>query len=250
MTSSRGPYRSLPPHPSARRGRHGRGVRSVGRTAGAHVAIKRVSPIPPARARSAPPRAPAPGGPGRRRLSHPAVVQIYDVVETDEADWIVLERVDGPTLAELRRQGPLPLARLLPLAREIAEGLAEAHDRGILHRDLKSENIVVTRSGHAKILDFGLAKRFWPAGSGAGGDLSRDGEIAGTPRAMSPNRPTARCSIRARTSSRSARSSTRRSPASRPSKRRRRWRRCTASARTSRRRRRSSTRPCHCPSPS
>jgi serine/threonine-protein kinase len=150
------------------------------------VAIKRVTPDPTG----------APADPRRRerlrrearaagRLSHPAIVQIYDVVETDEADWIVLERVEGPTLAELLRQGPLPLARLLPLAREIAEGLAEAHDRGILHRDLKSENVVVTRSGHAKILDFGLAKRFWPAPE-AGGGLSRDGEIAGTPRAMSP----------------------------------------------------------------
>jgi len=151
------------------------------------VAIKRVTPDPTG----------APADPRRRerlrrearaagRLSHPAIVQIYDVVETDEADWIVLERVEGPTLAELLRQGPLPLARLLPLAREIAEGLAEAHDRGILHRDLKSENVVVTRSGHAKILDFGLAKRFWPAPSGEGDALSRDGEIAGTPRAMSP----------------------------------------------------------------
>src|SRR3954452_13401481 len=141
------------------------------------VAIKRVTPDPTG----------APADPRRRerlrrearaagRLSHPAIVQIYDVVETDEADWIVLELVEGPTLAELLRQGPLPLARLLPLAREIAEGLAEAHDRGILHRDLEDENVVVTRSGHAKILDFGLAKRFWPAPE-AGGGLSRDGEI-------------------------------------------------------------------------
>jgi serine/threonine-protein kinase len=151
------------------------------------VAIKRVTPDP----------AGAPPDPRRRerlrrearaaaRLSHPAIVQIYDVVETDEADWIVLELVEGPNLAELLRQGPLDLGRLLPLAREIAEGLAEAHGRGILHRDLKTENVVVTRSGHAKILDFGLAKRFWPAASEGADGLSRDGEILGTPRAMSP----------------------------------------------------------------
>ncbi|HEV7508608.1 MAG TPA: protein kinase [Thermoanaerobaculia bacterium] len=151
------------------------------------VAIKRVTPDPTG----------APPDPRRRerlrrearaagRLSHPAIVQIYDVVETEEADWIVLELVEGPTLAELLRQGPLPLSRLLPLAREIAEGLAEAHDRGILHRDLKAENVVVTRAGHAKILDFGLAKRFWPAAPGGGDALSRAGEIVGTPRAMSP----------------------------------------------------------------
>jgi tetratricopeptide (TPR) repeat protein/TolB-like protein len=125
-------------------------------------------------------------------LSHPAIVQIFDLVETDDALWIVLELVEGPTLAELLRQGPLDLARLLALGREIAEGLAEAHGRGLLHRDLKAENVVVTRAGHAKILDFGLAKRFWPAmaprsqGTETGDDLSRDGEIAGTPRAMSP----------------------------------------------------------------
>jgi tetratricopeptide (TPR) repeat protein len=159
-----------------------------------HVAIKRVQPDPTG-------AAPDPRRRERLRrearaaacLSHPAIVQIFDFVETEEADWIVLELVEGPTLAELLLQGPLDLGRLLPLAREIAEGLAEAHGRGILHRDLKTENVVVTRSGHAKILDFGLAKRFWPAASGAGGagdglsrDLSRDGEILGTPRAMSP----------------------------------------------------------------
>jgi len=151
------------------------------------VAIKRVQPDP----------AGGPPDPRRRerlrrearaaaRLSHPAIVQVFDVVETDEADWIVLELAEGPTLAELLRQGPLDFARLLPLARELAEGLAEAHGRGILHRDLKAENVVVTRSGHAKILDFGLAKRFWPAASGSGDGLSREGEIVGTPRAMSP----------------------------------------------------------------
>ncbi len=157
-----------------------------------HVAIKRVQP-------DATGAAPDPRRRERLRrearaaacLSHPAVVQIFDVVETEEADWIVLELVDGPTLAEMLLQGPLDLGRLLPLAREIAEGLAEAHSRGILHRDLKTENVVVTRSGHAKILDFGLAKRFWPAaGGGLPRDLSRSlsqvGEILGTPRAMSP----------------------------------------------------------------
>ena len=149
------------------------------------VAIKRVIPDP----------AGAPPDPRRRerlrrearaaaQLSHPAIVQVFDVVETEEADWIVLELVEGPTLAELLRQGPLDFGRLLPLAREIAEGLAEAHGRGLLHRDLKIENVVVTRSGHAKILDFGLAKRFWPAAPLDG--LSREGEVAGTPRAMSP----------------------------------------------------------------
>ena len=156
------------------------------------VAIKRVQPDPSG----------APPDPRRRerlrrearaaaQLSHPSIVQIHDFLTTDEGDWIVLELVEGPTLAEVLRQGPLDFGHLLSLGREIAEGLAEAHGRGLLHRDLKAENVVVTRSGHAKILDFGLAKRFWPAASGtvdglSREGLSRDGEIAGTPRAMSP----------------------------------------------------------------
>ncbi|HKH43845.1 MAG TPA: protein kinase [Thermoanaerobaculia bacterium] len=156
------------------------------------VAIKRVQPDP----------AGEPPDPRRRerlrrearaaaQLSHPSIVQIYDFLTTDEGDWIVLELVEGPTLAELLGEGPLDFGHLLSLGREIAEGLAEAHGRGLLHRDLKTQNVVVTRSGHAKILDFGLAKRFWPAASGtvdglSREGLSRDGEIAGTPRAMSP----------------------------------------------------------------
>ena len=151
------------------------------------VAIKRVQPDP----------AGEPPDPRRRerlrrearaaaQLSHPSIVQIHDFLTTDEGDWIVLELVEGPTLAELLRQGPLDFGHLLSLGREIAEGLAEAHGRGFLHRDLKTENVVVTRSGHAKILDFGLAKRFWPAASGTRDGLSREGEVAGTPRAMSP----------------------------------------------------------------
>jgi serine/threonine-protein kinase len=122
------------------------------------------------------------------RLSHPAIVQIYDLVEAEDGDWIVLEHVPGPTLAALLAQGPLDLARLLPLAREIALGLAEAHGKGLLHRDLKTENVIVTPSGHAKILDFGLAKAFWPLPGTPSGDaaLSVEGTLAGTSRALSP----------------------------------------------------------------
>jgi len=122
------------------------------------------------------------------RLSHPAIVQIYDLVETEDEDWIVMERAAGSSLADLLRAGPLDLGRVLPLAREIAEGLAEAHSRGLLHRDLKAENIVVTPAGHAKILDFGLAKPYWPPAGGLdpADALTADGAIAGTHRAMSP----------------------------------------------------------------
>lgn len=118
------------------------------------------------------------------RISHPAVVQVFDLVEGEDGDWIVLEHVEGRTLADRLRDGPLGLARALPLARQITEGLAEAHGQGVLHRDLKTENVIVTPAGHGKILDFGLARRLGPTDAGA--PLTVDGGVAGTHRAMSP----------------------------------------------------------------
>ncbi len=133
------------------------------------------------------------------RLSHPAIVQIFDLVEAEDGDWIVMELVAGPTVAELLDRGPLPVAQVLDVGRQVAEGLGEAHDRGVLHRDLKAENVMLQRSGHAapgrasagraapgraKILDFGLAKIL--QGEAAEPDLSVSGQILGTHRAMSP----------------------------------------------------------------
>ena len=116
-------------------------------------------------------------------LNHPSIVQVYDLVEADSADWIVLELVDGRTLHSLIESGRLGLAEAVTLAREVAEGLAEAHGKGIVHRDLKTENVMVTRSFHAKILDFGLAKSIWQAPDPL---ISGYGSILGTGRAMSP----------------------------------------------------------------
>jgi class 3 adenylate cyclase/tetratricopeptide (TPR) repeat protein len=116
------------------------------------------------------------------RLSHPAIVQTYDLIETEEADAIVMELVEGTSLASLLRQGPFEPAVALGLAREIAEALAEAHDKGIIHRDLKTENVFLTPGGHAKVLDFGIAKHLDPAGT----QLTGDGVVLGTCRAMSP----------------------------------------------------------------
>jgi tRNA A-37 threonylcarbamoyl transferase component Bud32 len=115
-------------------------------------------------------------------LNHPAVVQIYDILERDEGDWIVMELVEGSSLATLVEEG-LPLAPALYLVAEVATGLAEAHARGIVHRDLKSENVMVTPTGHAKILDFGLAKDL-----NRSADASNSGfdAIVGTTRTMSP----------------------------------------------------------------
>ena len=120
-------------------------------------------------------------------LGHPAIVQIYDILEQDGEDWLVMERVEGRTLSELVEDGPLPEERALPLARQIAEGLAAAHERGVVHRDLKTENVIVTPEGRAKILDFGLAKRLASASSDRGDpSLTGERQMLGTFRAMAP----------------------------------------------------------------
>src|SRR6476661_3244068 len=119
------------------------------------------------------------------RLNHPNVVQIFDLVESgDEAgDWIVMEYVQGRSLADLLGKGPLPPGAAVDLARQVAEGLAAAHGQGLVHRDLKAENVMVTPAGQAKILDFGLAR---PLESGTGETLTGDGMVMGTWRSMSP----------------------------------------------------------------
>ena len=118
------------------------------------------------------------------RLSHNAIVQVYDIVTQDDLDHVVMEYVEGESLAELLCAGPLPNTRLLRLAREVCSGLVEAHSKGIAHRDLKAENVLVTASGQCKILDFGLAKQLWESESDT--RLSVAGTIVGTYRAMSP----------------------------------------------------------------
>jgi len=117
-------------------------------------------------------------------LSHPGVVQIYDILERDEGDCIVMELVEGETLAQVIRRQRLPLRRTVEIGREVAEGLAAAHAKGVIHRDLKAENVMITTDGRAKILDFGLAKRLGPEAHDL--TLSGHGRILGTSHAMSP----------------------------------------------------------------
>jgi Tol biopolymer transport system component len=130
-------------------------------------------------------------------LSHPHIGAIYGLEEaTGPAHTtvraLVLELVDGPTLADRLVPGPLPLAEALQIARQIADALEAAHERGIVHRDLKPANIKVTPEGTAKVLDFGLAKLVRgddidlaesPTVTAAG---THAGVILGTPRYMSP----------------------------------------------------------------
>ena len=95
-------------------------------------------------------------------VSHPAIAQVYDIDEVDGNLFIAMEYVDGRTVSRLIADGELDLMGAIEIAVQIAEGLAKAHDAGILHRDIKSDNIMVTRDGHAKLLDFGLAKLVEP----------------------------------------------------------------------------------------
>lgn len=118
------------------------------------------------------------------RLNHPAIVQVHDLVIDEAGDAIVLEHVLGRPLSELVGTPALTPAWAVRLASEIAKGLAHAHAAGFVHRDLKAENVMVTSDGHAKILDFGLAKPL--PGGGEGDSLTADGWVLGTYHAMSP----------------------------------------------------------------
>jgi len=125
-------------------------------------------------------------------LNHPNIVTIYDIGETDAIRWIAMEKVEGKTLRETLFGGALPIRKLLPIAAQIADGLARAHEAGIVHRDLKPENVMVTKDGLVKILDFGLAK-LTTAGSGSdeGSQLPTEtgtspGVVLGTVGYMSP----------------------------------------------------------------
>ena len=96
-------------------------------------------------------------------LNHPNICTIYEVGEEAGETFIAMEYVEGRTLTETIRQGPLPIDTVLRFARQLASALGHAHDRGVLHGDLKPLNIIVTPQGDAKILDFGLARRTDPA---------------------------------------------------------------------------------------
>jgi eukaryotic-like serine/threonine-protein kinase len=91
-------------------------------------------------------------------LNHPNIASIYGLEESNGVRALVMELVEGPTLADRIKQGPVPLGEALPLAKQIAEALEFAHERGIIHRDLKPSNVKLTPEGQVKLLDFGLAK--------------------------------------------------------------------------------------------
>jgi Tol biopolymer transport system component len=100
-------------------------------------------------------------------LNHPNIAHIYGVEGTGTAPCLVMELVEGEDLAAHIARGPMPLADVLPIARQIADALEAAHEQGIVHRDLKPANIKVRSDGTVKVLDFGLAKAMDPTASGA-----------------------------------------------------------------------------------
>ena len=126
-------------------------------------------------------------------LNHPNIAAIYGIEEAEGTRALVLERVEGPTLADRISQGPIPLDEALPIAKQIAEALEAAHEAGVIHRDLKPANIKVREDGTVKVLDFGLAKASDPNPEGDPSQsptltaaATQMGVIMGTAAYMSP----------------------------------------------------------------
>jgi serine/threonine protein kinase/tetratricopeptide (TPR) repeat protein len=125
-------------------------------------------------------------------LNHPNIITIYDIGQHGSTPYIAMEYVDGKTLQEMLANGPLPPKELSRLATQIAEGLGKAHSADILHRDLKPQNLMVTKDGYVKILDFGLAKLLTPSpeSDSQAATLTKEGTspglVMGTAAYMSP----------------------------------------------------------------
>jgi len=114
------------------------------------------------------------------RLNHPNICTLYDVGRQDSLDYLVIEYIEGDSLARLLKEGPLPLAQALDVVVQAAHALSHAHQQRIIHRDIKPANLMVTQSGTVKVLDFGVAKIEEPA------EASRSGAALGTLAYMAP----------------------------------------------------------------
>lgn len=122
-------------------------------------------------------------------LNHPNIAQVYDFDEADGIRWLAMEFIDGQRLSILNAGRELTLEQIIDIATQIADALSEAHDKGIVHRDVKPGNIMVTARGQVKVLDFGLAKvgkRANDSSQNTTQSLSAGGQILGTLQYMSP----------------------------------------------------------------
>jgi TolB-like protein/predicted Ser/Thr protein kinase len=119
-------------------------------------------------------------------IDHPYICKIYEVGEVEDKHFIAMEYVEGEELKEKMARGRLPLKETLRIASQIAGALAEAHEKGIVHRDLKPANVMLTASGHVKVMDFGLAKRAGKQDEDITAALTMEGSTLGTLTFMSP----------------------------------------------------------------
>ena len=113
-------------------------------------------------------------------LDHPNICHVYGIHEEDGETFMAMAYIDGPSLADKIKERPLPLDEALTIAAQIAEGLHEAHEHGVVHRDIKPQNILLTAKGQVKILDFGLASLTGRS------KLTKTGTTLGTPAYMAP----------------------------------------------------------------
>ncbi len=125
-------------------------------------------------------------------LNHPNIVALYDIGSQDGSPYLVSELLEGQSLREALREGPVPQRKALECSVQIARGLDAAHEKGVVHRDLKPDNIFLTRDGRVKILDFGLAKLVEPETALAAATVTgsnsatKAGMVMGTAGYMSP----------------------------------------------------------------
>ncbi len=119
-------------------------------------------------------------------LNHPNIAVIHDIIEQESLGYLVLEYVPGQTLAERITKGPLKLQETLTIALQVAEAVAAAHERDVIHRDLKPGNIKLAPDGRVKVLDFGLAKASGSQDKNQDTAITQPGRVIGTPAYMSP----------------------------------------------------------------
>jgi serine/threonine protein kinase len=126
------------------------------------------------------------------QLNHPNIATIYEIGEAAGNPYIVMEYVEGETLSDRLGNGPLELKEIVEIGQQAADALTEAHDRGVVHRDIKSANIMITARGKVKVLDFGLAKPLRVVNRASKIRLTESGVLLGTVSYMSPEQATGR----------------------------------------------------------